>query len=118
MTTYSNLTWAMTKTFYEQKLKDKTGFCCPNGCSRIFTGKTEEQKLKDQLDRERVLKESIRDRLSVSERSNSALRGVNTRKKNQLKKVKNGVCPCCDRFFENLHRHMKTQHTEFQPEKP
>lgn len=31
-------------------------------------------------------------------------------------RVANGVCPCCNRHFENLERHMKGQHPDFQPE--
>ncbi|WP_165394478.1 helix-turn-helix domain-containing protein [Pseudoxanthomonas winnipegensis] len=32
-------------------------------------------------------------------------------------RVMNGVCPCCNRTFENLRRHMHDKHPEFgQPE--
>lgn len=37
----------------------------------------------------------------------SAARGQVTRIKNR---VGNGVCPCCNRSFGNLHRHMQTKH--------
>ncbi len=30
----------------------------------------------------------------------------------KLNRVKNGVCPCCNRTFQNLHRHMKIKHPE------
>ena len=30
----------------------------------------------------------------------------------QLKRVHNGVCPCCNRSFQNLQKHMKTKHPE------
>lgn len=32
----------------------------------------------------------------------------------KLRRVKNGVCPCCKRSFCNLMRHMKTKHPEFK----
>ena len=112
------ISFAMTEKFYSLKLKDQTFFYCPNGCRRHFIGKTKEQKLEDKVKLLRMRNTSMSDQLSASERSNSALKGVVTRKKNQLTKVKNGVCPCCDRFFENLHRHIKNQHPKFDPQKP
>ena len=44
------------------------------------------------------------------ERSRSAIKGHLTRTKNR---VKNGVCPCCKRSFENLRQHMETKHPEY-----
>jgi len=41
-------------------------------------------------------------------------------KKGQITKIKNrvanGVCPCCNRSFTNLHRHMTTKHPDFTQE--
>lgn len=31
------------------------------------------------------------------------------------KRAKAGVCPCCNRSFENLRRHMASQHPTFTP---
>lgn len=39
-----------------------------------------------------------------------AYKGVATRVKNR---VSQGVCPCCNRTFANLHRHMAGQHPTF-----
>ena len=30
------------------------------------------------------------------------------------KRIAGGVCPCCNRQFVNVHRHMKTKHPAFQ----
>lgn len=95
-------------------------FYCPNGHAQHYTESTEQKHKKevDRLNRLIATKEGRQqwalDQLGASERSNSALRGAVTRKKNQLNKVKNGVCPCCNRFFKNLHRHMAGQHPDFQ----
>ena len=40
----------------------------------------------------------------------SAQKGVTTRLKNRVQK---GVCPCCNRYFAQLQRHMTTQHPNF-----
>jgi hypothetical protein len=31
----------------------------------------------------------------------------------QRKRIAKGVCPCCNRHFSNLHRHMQTEHPDF-----
>jgi hypothetical protein len=47
------------------------------------------------------------------ERSRNAYKGQVTKIKNR---VSNGVCPCCNRYFANLHRHMTTKHPDFKSE--
>lgn len=39
-----------------------------------------------------------------------ATKGVVTKIK---KRVSKGVCPCCNRSFENLKNHMESQHPEY-----
>lgn len=82
---------------------------CPNGHSRHFPGRTMEQKLRDAKERE----QATRELLEHEQRSNAATRGHLTRKKKQLERVANGVCPCCSRHFTNLERHMTTKHPDF-----
>ena len=91
---------------YERLIKNKGElFYCPNGHGQHYTGKTEAQKIKEQLERERLETEEIRDKL---------LDEINKNKKLELKlkRVHNGVCPCCNRSFKNLQRHIKTKHPE------
>lgn len=40
-----------------------------------------------------------------------AQKGQNTRLKNRIAA---GVCPCCNRSFQNVARHMAGQHPDFQ----
>jgi hypothetical protein len=93
-------------------------FWCPYGHRQHFApGDTEEQKLRRERDR---LKQQIaekddaisreRDLRATAERRVSAQRGVVTRLRNRAAK---GVCPCCNRSFENLRRHMTTKHPDF-----
>lgn len=44
-------------------------------------------------------------------RSRDAMKGVVSKIK---KRVGNGVCPCCNRSFKDLARHMAGQHPEFK----
>jgi DNA repair exonuclease SbcCD ATPase subunit len=74
-------------------------------------------KLQEQLDAQRKQtsyqreekERYLRQRDAVA-RSASALKGVVTKKKKQLDRVINGVCPCCNRHFKNLQRHMDDVH--------
>ena len=102
--------FAMPDWYVEERKRDRKGFNCPNGCSRIFTGQTREQKLKSEVARlkDRVVEE--RQRKQDAKRSLSATKGVVTRMKNRAAA---GLCPCCNRTFQNLARHMKNQHPEY-----
>jgi len=48
-----------------------------------------------------------------TERQLSATKGVVTRTK---KRIGKGTCPCCNRHFVNVERHMATQHPEYANE--
>jgi len=85
-------------------------FYCPNGHQQHYTGKTEADKQRERAERvERRLANRDED-LRSAIASNRAMRGQVTKLK---KRVANGVCPCCNRSFANLERHMSGQHPEF-----
>jgi hypothetical protein len=83
-------------------------FYCPNGHQQYYA-KTEVARLREKLD------EQIRHSTLLSERAFAA---KNREKKvqaeiNRLKKrTSAGVCPCCNRTFQQLARHMKSKHPE------
>lgn len=41
------------------------------------------------------------------------LAAANRERERQATRTKNGVCPCCNRSFVQLARHMKSQHPDF-----
>jgi hypothetical protein len=110
----------MTQWHYEETMRTKRGWYCPVcGISRVWKGKSEEAKLKEELAAEQKRREwhernaaNERAAREKSERSAPAIRGAATRTRNR---IKNGVCPCCNRTFSNLLRHMGTEHPEFNP---
>ncbi len=102
-----NAQFAVPKEVYDRWVSCKTGWHCPHcGSSRHFTGESFEAKVK-RLEQER---DAARRRTELEYRSKIAVKGHLTRTK---KRIANGVCPCCQRSFENLHKHMKTQHPDF-----
>lgn len=111
--------FGLTQFLYNKRREDKETFYCPNGHPRAFV-ESEADKLRrerdrlaqqiayrdDQIKRQCELREAAERRLS-------ATRGVVTRIRNR---IGNGVCPCCNRTFHNLARHMSTQHPQFRAE--
>lgn len=95
---------------------DGTEFWCPNG-HRLTFKQTREQELREKLERAekqleyaRTSRKSWQDQAETAERRRSAQVGVTTKLR---KRVANGVCPCCNRSFVDLHKHMSGQHPEF-----
>lgn len=89
-----------------------TSVYCPVGHSWVSGSheKRESEKLRGELEAERNRLRATRDLLTHEERSHAATRGHLTRTK---KRVAHGVCPCCNRTFQQLGRHMKAKHPEY-----
>lgn len=111
------LLFAFPADTMERREFDGKSFWCPCcGKSQCFCG-TDKQRLENEVARMRAANDQVRAevdrqrkiRMGV-ERKLRAQKGVTTRIKNR---VKNGVCPCCHRHFENLERHMQGKHPEF-----
>lgn len=108
--------FGLSKDTYNKRLDDHKGFYCPNGHSQYYLGKSEEDKLRDQLkEKENEIEfkakriHSLHNTLTEKNNSIRALKGAKTR---LLNRVKNGVCPCCNRSFADLRRHMATKHPD------
>ncbi len=104
--------FAVTEELEERRRKDGKDFYCPNGHSMAY-GNSDTEKLKKERDRSANLVARLdqeRARRDHAERSRSAMKGQLTKVK---KRVANGVCPCCNRSFEDLARHMSTQHPDY-----
>ena len=94
-------------------------YCCWGHC-QCFTGDDEATQLRKELaaaakrlEAQKAETDRQRERLEAAHKSVSAMKGQVTRIKNR---VGNGVCPCCNRSFNNLQRHMHTKHPEYKNE--
>lgn len=97
--------FAVPKGFQDQRRQDHKSFCCPNGHEQQYSSKSEAEKVRDELKRkEQELADEVRRRIAAQNEIAS--------KDKQLKRLTNGVCPCCNRSFHNLQQHMKKQHPE------
>lgn len=90
------------------------GWCCPNGHSLVYTiSETDVQRRRAEKAEQEV--EYQRQRANTAERSITAHKGQITKLK---RRVKVGVCLCCNRTFQNLARHMASKHPDMDPEEP
>ncbi|MES1926529.1 helix-turn-helix transcriptional regulator [Salinisphaera sp. T31B1] len=99
--------FAMTADFKRRRLSDRKEFYCPAGHPQHYTGKSEAQKLRDELEHARRYAARQLTRASVAENQRDEARRAHRRMR---KRIQNGVCPCCNRTFQNLMRHMQDQH--------
>jgi hypothetical protein len=103
--------------FQRRRRADHGTFYCPNGHSQYYPQDNAEEKLRKEkehlearLRSEREYTERERQRRLTAERQRAAAKGQVTKIKNRVSK---GVCPCCNRSFVNVARHMAGQHPEY-----
>jgi RNase P subunit RPR2 len=85
---------------------------CPNGHSWGWEKGAEHTRIKE-LER-KLAEEQARKVEALSRENMERLRADTAEKarKRLIKRASAGVCPCCNRTFENLARHMKTKHKD------
>lgn len=112
--------------FEYRRRADGRLFYCPNGHSMSY-GKGEADKLREQIEEERRKRQIAEQQIArwqdyeneartarkLAERKAAAAKGQVTRLKNRARA---GLCPCCNRSFVNLQRHMGTKHPGFVTE--
>ena len=97
------IVFGMPEAYERKRRNDHGGFWCPNGHPQYFPGKSEAEKLRDQLNAEQAKLANAQFELMATEK----------KLKRTEKRIKNGACPCCHRQFVQLTRHMKMKHPEF-----
>jgi hypothetical protein len=101
---------AMPADLYDHRLKDRREFFCPNGHSQHFIAETEEAKLRRQLDEaNRRLEFEKNAALTARQQLGKA----NKAKMRLQRRIKAGVCPCCQRTVRQLAQHMATKHPDY-----
>jgi len=108
------IVFGVPSDFQERCQNDSSkSFYCPNGHGQHYS-KSKEQKKREAAEAElkRVrerLDQELTNRFIAESQARSADRKLKRRDRD-LKRLTNGVCPCCNRTFQNLHKHMKKEH--------
>lgn len=96
-----------------KELGSAKSFYCPNGHSMVYRYSEKDQEInrlkqeKEQLEQSR---NSLHNQLSEKTQQVSKLeRSIKTRNR----RLKAGVCPCCNRTFQELADHMKSKHPDY-----
>lgn len=111
---YCDFVFAVPKTADEKWQNNHTTFYCPKCRGNMhYSDKPETERLEKDLAYYKSKNASLRESNEFYQNSARAYKGHHTRVKNR---VKNGVCPCCNRTFKDLQRHMKSKHPDFQKE--
>ena len=100
------ITYALPERYISERRENGGAWVCPNGHSTVF-GESEVVKLTKQLQAERRRTGEALEREKAAWR---AQQKTERKFKQQRRRVTNGLCPCCNRSFVNLARHIKTQH--------
>jgi uncharacterized C2H2 Zn-finger protein len=121
--------FAVTRDYEERRREDAKGFYCPNGhvCSwqeskadKLAKQLADEQRRRARIEKDRSFYQETlrkeRERHEHTGRRLAATQGVVTRTK---RRIANGVCPCCNRTFADLARHMNSKHPGYvEPAEP
>jgi chromosome segregation ATPase len=102
--------FAYPTDFDERRRNDHKTFYCPAGHSNYYSGPSEAQKLRKELERKEQMLDAAQARASKAETEREQI--TRAHKKMRVR-VMNGVCPCCNRTFQNLMQHMQSEHPDF-----
>lgn len=113
------INYAIPKAMHEKAFreKDRQSVYCPNGHGWHFTGEREvdiERRKRQLLEQQNAqLAEEARDALRVKNIATEMLKRSQRELKQHKTRAAAGLCPCCNRSFVNMQRHMKTKHPDF-----
>jgi hypothetical protein len=119
LTCWCGMRHAVPEELREQQLRahhdgraDVVNIYCPLGHSHVPAGTPKAQKLEESLQRERDRSARLAAARDQAEASARAYKGAATKAR---KRAAAALCPCCNRSFVQLRRHMETKHPDYQP---
>jgi len=98
--------FSVPETWRAEKQRTGASWYCPNGHSRVYR-ESDAEKARKALAEEKQRHATTLARLNEAE---LAERKAQTEMKRMKRRAAAGVCPCCNRTFQQLARHMKTKH--------
>ena len=114
--------YGLPKGFLKQRREDHQTWTCPNGCRRHFSeGSSEAEKRAAQAEQELTAARSLAQREArrradaedAARRADYQARAAKGQLTKARKRAAAGVCPWCQRTFQNVARHMAGQHPDY-----
>lgn len=105
------IAYQVPENYRNKRREDGKTFYCPNGHAQCFRESTAD-KLRRELNNAKQQIARAEDEARIARED--AERETRKRKRVE-KRVHNGVCPCCNRTFANVAKHMKTKHPNVTP---
>lgn len=106
--------YAILEDYREQQWEKGKSWHCPYcEIGWGYAGAGEYDRLKKAAEQASSRAVFYADQAKAAERSRRATAGHLTRTK---RRIAAGVCPCCNRHFINLERHITTKHPRYQKE--
>jgi len=101
--------FGMTVDFKDNRMRLKDTFYCPAGHAQHYTGKSDKELRREAEARERA----ALDQLQAAEAENRRIKREAKAEATRLaQRARGGVCPCCNRSFVQLARHMASKHPD------
>lgn len=107
------ISFAVPSWWVKGKRDTHAWFYCPNGHQQHFSAESTEEKLRRERDR---LKQDIARAEDEAAQARKQAELLTKQKRRLEKRAAAGTCPCCQRTFSNMSRHMKTKHPDFAAE--
>lgn len=93
--------------------REQSAVYCPLGHAWILSGCGKAAELEAQLERERARAGRLAAARDQAQASAAAYKGAATKAR---KRAAAAVCPCCNRSFVQLRRHLEAKHPEYTGE--
>jgi hypothetical protein len=102
--------FCMTEEMDTERRRSHDNFWCPNGHSQSYIHESKEETLRKKLEATELALQATK-----SQYNNLECTLIDTgRKLERVKKrLKGGKCPCCNRNFTALARHIATKHPAY-----
>jgi hypothetical protein len=106
---------APIRFFESRRVGDQDNWYCPNGHSLSFK-ETENDRIRRERDRLKQEMARLEDEKHAIERAaEEKVRAAEAKARRLLTRAGAGVCPCCNRTFSQLARHMEKKHPDIVP---
>lgn len=104
-----DMDFAVPDEFYKKRKEDGERWYCPRGHCRVFRD-SDLERTKKALNEAQLRNNKLATELMNAR--NEADKVKKAKRKLEVR-IEKGVCPCCNRTFANIQRHMATKHPEF-----